>query len=237
MRFSRLPLAAAPGGVGSMKRFGVVVALLLSVGAASASAQGASTCFKRTPTIVGTEGEDELYGGNETDVIDALGGPDIIGDPGGSDDFICGGGGVDRLMYSERGRVVANLSTGVATGQDGSTDRLRNIENLILADDGVRASFTGDGLPNHLAGNILADRLAGKGGNDLLEGGGGGDTYFGGDGNDTISAPSSEGDVIQGGPGDDDINSAGGGAAYVDGGPGHDHCAFDVKDTVVNCET
>ena len=87
-----------------MRRRPAALLLVISVATAGgAPAVGASaapaavTCDGRLPTIVGTEGFDELTGTNGPDVIAGLGGWDSIDGLGG-DDVLCGGEGTDVLV-------------------------------------------------------------------------------------------------------------------------------------------
>ena len=53
-------------------------------------------CAGRTPTILGTDGKDQLTGTGKADVIDGLGGKDTVNALGGND-VVCGGPGNDTL--------------------------------------------------------------------------------------------------------------------------------------------
>ena len=57
----------------------------------------AERCNGLVPTIIGTPGNDLLFGRNGADVIMGLGGDDIIIGGNGAD-VICGGAGNDRLL-------------------------------------------------------------------------------------------------------------------------------------------
>ncbi|MEA2506384.1 MAG: hypothetical protein QOH48_1002 [Actinomycetota bacterium] len=62
------------------------------------TAQAASpSCFGRSATLLGTNGDDVIVGTSGSDVIQGLGGNDIIYG-GGGDDFICGGAGRDKIF-------------------------------------------------------------------------------------------------------------------------------------------
>lgn len=63
---------------------------------------GNSTCFGRTPTILGTNGPDTLVGTPQSDVIAGLRGKDKIFGKG-SGDFICGGAGDPDVLHGNRG--------------------------------------------------------------------------------------------------------------------------------------
>jgi Ca2+-binding RTX toxin-like protein len=53
-------------------------------------------CGRKTATIVGTTGEDDIVGSRFADVIATLGGPDTVKGGAGSD-VICGGAGRDEI--------------------------------------------------------------------------------------------------------------------------------------------
>jgi len=74
----------------------VLVLTAALAGPAVAQAPTDGTCDGRTPTIVGTAGDDRLTGTQEADVISGLGGDDTIAGRGG-DDVLCGGLGVDAV--------------------------------------------------------------------------------------------------------------------------------------------
>ena len=114
--------------------------------------------------LTGLDGADHLLGGNGND--------DLL--PGnGSDPEVDGGGGTgDTLSYADRSTaVVANLSTGIATGH--GTDTLSNLENIT----GTKANDT-------LTGTTAANTLIGKDGNDILRGLDANDTLLPGPGDD-----------------------------------------------------
>jgi Ca2+-binding RTX toxin-like protein len=64
---------------------------------ASSSPSASSPCAGKTPTIVGTPGNDALAGTPQADVITGLGGKDTLKGLAGND-VICGGTGKDRLL-------------------------------------------------------------------------------------------------------------------------------------------
>lgn len=116
-------------------------------------------------TLVGGYGIDKLYGDDGNDIL--LGGP--------SNDILDGGSGIDTAMYSDAtSGVTVNLSTGTATGGDG-TDIFSNIENVTGSNFGD--TLTGNDSVNVLDGGIGADTLTGGLGNDILTGGDGADIF------------------------------------------------------------
>ena len=139
-------------------RLGVVVALTLSAATPTAfgsvtpadrvSVRAPSSCLGRTPTLVGTNGNDILNGGPGTDVIDGRGGNDTINGSGGKD-YLCGGSGNDTINGGNGGDRLDGGSGADALTSDAGNDRLLG-----------------------RAGN---DTLLGGSGNDVANGGGGTD--------------------------------------------------------------
>jgi hypothetical protein len=119
----------------------------------------ALTCGGLLATLVGTPGNDSIYGTSGPDVIMGLGGNDEIWGQDG-DDIICGGAGNDKL-YGKAGNDVLLGGSG--------NDRLY----------GSRREDT-------LTGGSEQDRLYGDKGNDILEGGGGNDRLYGSSGDDAL---------------------------------------------------
>jgi uncharacterized repeat protein (TIGR01451 family) len=116
-----------------------------------------ATCGRKTATVVGTPGADNLAGTEGSDVIVADAGDDRVS-AGGGKDVICGGDGND----------VVNGGSGNDTAKGGSgNDKL-----------------TGKGGGDALKGNRGRDRLRGGSGNDLLAGGKSRDRCRGGSGRD-----------------------------------------------------
>ncbi len=177
---------------GSAVRLWVVPAVVVVVVWTLAPVAHASgpKCFGKTATIVsnakkitGTPGSDVIVAGDRGSTIDGNGGNDLICAGAGNDTIvhrpgnekIDGGSGSDWVDYEHAaGPVVANLATGVATG-DG-TDQLVSIENI-----------EGSNFSDTLTGTSGSNYLAGEGGDDILSGGGGFDFVEGDAGNDTLS--------------------------------------------------
>jgi len=117
----------------------------------------------------GADGTDQITGVEHvrgSDLNDALTGnaSDNFIQGGEGDDKLDGGAGLDWADYrNASGAVTVNLSTGLASGADGS-DQLSNIEN-------VRGSGYGDTLSGDASDNVLR----GMKGNDTLRGGAGSD--------------------------------------------------------------
>ncbi|MBA2594262.1 MAG: hypothetical protein H0U97_19265 [Gammaproteobacteria bacterium] len=199
------------------------------------------TCQGRTPTVIGTPGDDILVGTPGGDVIHGLEGNDTIIAQGG-DDIICGGTG-DDLVFGGPGGDAIEGGDGIDqlvgdepfAGAEGA-DTLRGGEG-----DDRLFGFGGDDV---LEGDAGADELIGGSGDDGLNGGLGDDRVFGEEGGDTLagdagndtligdelSAGTGGPDVLRGGEGDDRLFGAAGddqlfgdaGGDELDGGPGND---------------
>lgn len=118
------------------------------------------TCNGLPATIVGTPGDDVIYGTNGSDVIVGLGGNDIIYG-GNGDDVICGGSGDD-----------------IIEGGNGNDTLIGGFGN---------DSIDGGNGNDSLTGNDGNDALLGQNGNDILDGGNGNDTLIGHNGNDILT--------------------------------------------------
>ena len=146
-------------------------------------------------------------------------------------DTIDGGEGIDLVSYARAiGPVVANLTTGTATGE--GTDTLINIEDIFGSSG--NDSLTGNASANYLDGLAGDDFLSGLDGNDFLFGDDGKDILNGGAGNDFLGGEAGD-DSLNGGLGNDflfggDGNNTlvgGGGADFLVGGAGNDFYQLD----------
>lgn len=152
--------------------------------------------------LQGTEFDDRLSGFAGDDSLSGLGGADSITGGSGNDTLI-GGSGADTLVGgagndtldggddfdvvvftgASGAGVTVNLSTGAATGGDGS-DVLIGIEGVV--------------------GTTYSDIIVGDAGANVIDGGGGADTLRGGGGADRISATGAPGlgggapDIVKG---------------------------------------
>lgn len=101
-----------------------------------------------------------------------------------------GKGGTDRIVFAvvagagTTTGIVADMVTGTARYEDGSTTTFKGFENVT----GSRLDdlITGDGRANWIVGSDGNDTLYGMAGDDTLSGGLGRDVLEGGAGNDTI---------------------------------------------------
>ena len=117
-------------------------------------------------SFTGSSLSDTLIGGTGNDTLNGGAGDDLLRGGLGKDVLI-GGTGIDTVSYSAATAAVnVNLTTGLATGADGS-DTLSTIENII--------------------GSAFADTLTGNAGNNALTGGTGVDTFTVSAGIDTIT--------------------------------------------------
>lgn len=179
---------------------------------AGAAAVAAPMCMGYAATIVGTAGNDVIFGTPGVDVIVGLGGNDTIYGAGG-DDILCGGtgddfldgqGGNDRVNGGAGSDVLADQGGGVDTADYsdspaavtvrvnnfggstadgwGGTDSMDNMENAVGS--AFADALHGDDNANQLVGGSGADALQGNGGNDTLVGGAGNDVGAGGAGID-----------------------------------------------------
>lgn len=154
--------------------------------------------------ITGTAAAEELQGGTENNVIEALGGNDTLRG-GAGDDVLIGGAGADLLDGG--------------LGQD--TISFSDATSGLTADLGFPGANTGDATGDsyvsveHLEGSSFQDNLRGDAGSNRISGGDGGDTVLGREGDDTLV-----------GDGGDDILIGGLGADWIDGGAGRDRAAY-----------
>jgi aryl-phospho-beta-D-glucosidase BglC (GH1 family)/Ca2+-binding RTX toxin-like protein len=136
--------------------------------------------FPTSPTIVGTDANNNINAGASTvDYVDAKGGDDSISGVG-SKDYIDGGAGNDTISYHWSGAAVdVDLLRSAQKNGDASGDVLVNIENV-----------TGSARNDLVAGDNGANVLNGLGGQDTLTGRGGGDRFV------FNSAINANGDVV-----------------------------------------
>ncbi len=169
---------------------------------------------KNADTLVGTELADDISGLAGKDSLSGLGGNDrLFGGKGADvlqgglgDDLIDGDEGSDTASYGAAlGPIVANLTTGVATGE--GTDNLVEIENLIGS--GFDDQLSGNGAKNTLEGGAGNDVLSGLGDADRLLGGLGDDLLIGGKGDDQLLGGAGN-DRLVGGQGNDSLNGGDG---------------------------
>jgi len=174
--------------------------------------------------VVTGDGNDNVIGSNERNLLMGMRGDDTI-DGGLGNDRIEGGDGNDRLIGGlGRDFVAGGDGDDFIFGGSGATDGRDNLQG------GNGNDFMNGGAGNDLmaggAGNDTMvggdgnDRLAGDDGMDSLNGGSGNDNMTGGDGDDTLNG-SIGSDILQG-QGGNDLVVGGEGIDRIWGGLGDD---------------
>lgn len=136
-------------------------------------------------TLIGTTGDDNLYGGSSADSIYGDAGHDVILGGGGAD-TINGGGGDDSLY-----------------GGNGS-DSLYGADGNDYSDGGSGNDSIDGGIGHDtLGGGVGNDTIAGGDGNDVIEGEDGNDSINAGAGDDTMGYYNGGNDTFIGGAGYD----------------------------------
>jgi Ca2+-binding RTX toxin-like protein len=152
---------------------GVVLAAVVFVAAAPVPEEEDPRCHGRRAMIVGTEGDDDLQGTPERDVVWGGGGNDSISGSLGND-LLCGGPGAD-LVHGGRGNDIAD-------GGAGADDR-------VIGDLGDDKLTGGPGGADEVAGSLGIDTLNGGPGDfDFVHGDYGYDRMDGGPGNNDIAS-------------------------------------------------
>lgn len=200
----------------------VLVTPTLATG--SAPEPRVAECFGRTPTIVGTDGADDLSGTPGNDIVYLGAGNDVFRG-GDGNDLICGGGGKDRL-YGDAGddRISGGGGNDKLFGGPG--------DDLLWGDRG-NDTARGQHGDDTIVGGKGKDKLLGHAGNDLLQGGAKRDTLNGGTGNDALHGQGGS-DTLVGAAGNDILVGIPGNDSD-DGGPGTDYC-HQGDDTRSSCE-
>ena len=182
------------------------------------------TCQGQPATIRGTDGEDEIDGTEEADVIVAGDGQDEIDGKGG-DDVICAGDGDGARQddVDDDDEVQGGPGSDTINGGSGN-DSIdgQGGDDTLFGDD----EQTSDGYIS------TADEIHGGDGDDEIDGRADQDIVRGGDGEDTITSRG-DGVVVGGGQG-----GAPQPITIIDvviGGPGRDDCAADEDDDVSEC--
>lgn len=158
----------------------VVAATVLAAPAADARPQ---KCLGKRATVVGTPGDDRLYGRSGADVIAGLGGDDVLLGRTG-EDLICAGSGDDFVRAGAGSDAVSgSVGNDVLAGDPGNDDvRGGPGEDTVYGGDGSDDLSAGPGNSSILLGNAGPDRLLGGDGRDVLVGQEGNDVLRGGQG-------------------------------------------------------
>ncbi|HTQ15442.1 MAG TPA: calcium-binding protein, partial [Rhizomicrobium sp.] len=169
-------------------------------------------------TLVGTDGNDTLSGGEGTDTLDGGNGNDTLNGADG-DDTLAGGNGNDTVNGGDGNDVIVGGSDGGSSniGPHGSQPAASAGNDIYRGGAGIDTlSYAG------AMQSVTVDLTAGKAsgadiGNDTLSGI---ENAIGGAGGDTINGTSGN-NVLSGGAGNDTI-TGGGGQDTLDGGAGND---------------
>ncbi|HEX5375985.1 MAG TPA: calcium-binding protein [Solirubrobacterales bacterium] len=166
--------------------FGMVLAAMVFIAAVPVPDEEDPRCHGRQPDIVGTEGDDELRGTPERDVIWGGGGDDSIHGSLGND-LLCGGPGAD-LVHGGRGND--EVDGGAGDGDQAIGD---------LGDDKV---LGGTGDSDEAAGSLGIDTVSGGPGDlDFVHGDYGYDRMDGGPGQHDIASFATDVAAVKGGGG------------------------------------
>jgi Ca2+-binding RTX toxin-like protein len=178
--------------------------------------------------LIGTAGEQNLFGGNGKDTLEGRGGADFL-DGGDGADTLLGEGGEDQLRGGPRADdFTGGDGTDTADFGDHSTKVKVTIDNV--ANDGEGGGSEGDNVRTDieiLQGGSNDDTLIGGGQDDVILGREGDDDVQGGGGDDDLFGDSqfqsfqSGDDQLGGGDGDDRL-FGGGGSDNFQGGADFD---------------
>ena len=177
-------------------------------------------------TINGNNGDNNIVGSNNDDVITVGNGDNLIAGLAGNDIITAGNG--DNTISDGDGNdtiTVGNGNNTITAGNGNDTVTAGNHANNITVGNGNDKITVGNGNNTIVAGNG-ADNIQAGNGNDFITVGSGNDTITVGNGNDTILAGAGN-DVIKAGNGNDFINS-GGGSDQVFAGNGNDTFVYNM---------
>jgi hypothetical protein len=133
--------------------------------------------------ILGSERGETIYGLDGNDVLRGRGGADFLHpddmfeNPGGADDDVNGGKGVDTIDYRGYESVVVNLARRTGGGGDKGEDSIVGVENIV-------GGWSSDRLIGNAADNDILGDFVGDSGDDFLDGRAGFDVLDGAPGTD-----------------------------------------------------
>ena len=190
---------------------------------------GGKVVLRSVENVVGSDGDDTIFGNGEANKLTGRGGNDRI-DGGGGDDTITGGGGENRLSGGAGIDTITGGSSSDTIDGGAGNDNIKSGggndkvsggagDDTIDAANGNDTIDGGDGADT-ITGGAGDDNISGGAGNDTIKADAGKDTVDGGAGNDTINGGDGD-DKITGGDGDDTLN-ADAGNDTVEGGKGKD---------------
>lgn len=206
-----------------------------------------------TPSLLGTDGADSLFGNSQGEVIVANKGDDAVFGGGGNDNYyyrigdgndrVYDSSGTDQLVFMEGieashvsiGRDMTSITIAVTVGEIAGAVRIDNVfdENGHLREGVIESVKFYDGtvwgLQEVLSRIVLPvtsgdDVLYGSIAADTISGQGGNDQLLGLDGDDLLNGEAGN-DTIVGGNGDDVIDGGAGNDA-LNGGAGNDTYVF-----------
>ncbi|WP_426282189.1 calcium-binding protein [Lysobacter soli] len=206
-----------------------------------------------TPSLIGTQGRDTLFGGSQGEVIVGDKGDDTIFGGGGNDNYyyrvgdgkdrVYDSSGVDQLVFMD-GIVAGDVSITrdltslfVAVNAGGSIGEIR-IDNVFDENGHLRegvieqikfqdgTTWAWQDILSHIAMPVTPgdDTLYGNTGADVLSAQAGNDRLLGLDGDDALSGEAGD-DTLVGGNGND-ILDGGAGNDMLNGGAGNDTYVF-----------
>jgi len=178
------------------------------------------TAEQQDGDIVGTNGEDHIQSGGESDRVFAASGDDVV-ESGWGSDVVSGGGGNDYIHGGGHNDMLL--------GGNGFDTLIGGRGNDTISGEGHADSIDGGMGDDVLLGGDGFDQIQGGIGNDSIWAGASPDRVYGGDGDDWLSAGSNVGltvDGVFGGAGNDtlfgdsgfDLLMGGDGNDVMDGG-------------------
>jgi Ca2+-binding RTX toxin-like protein len=183
--------------------------------------------------LVGTTGDDSIYGYAGNDILSGKGGKDYLDGGPGSDDMFGGAGNDTYIVDSLDDKVTENFNQGIDTVISSVTLPLgytlgQNQENLNLSGNAYEGY--GNALNNTIRGNAVGNLINGQGGKDYIHGAGGNDNLYGEAGNDTLMGGlgndylfgAANNDSLVGGGNDDNLYGDAGNDILL-GGSGKDY--------------
>lgn len=180
-------------------------------------------------TINGDLDNNSIFGFDGNDIIDGVGGINIVRARAGDDtifssgqgeyyggsgndliyaansfttELLDGGDGIDTLDLTSIGAFTYEIDLGNGVTNYG-VESFVNFENVIFG--AGNDTGTGTFVDNSMVGNAGNDTLDGRAGNDFLDGGAGNDTLIGGNGTDTLLGGDDD-DLLIGNFGSDTLN-------------------------------
>ncbi|WP_300451935.1 putative Ig domain-containing protein, partial [Accumulibacter sp.] len=232
------------GGTGSDRLFGGGGDDTLSSGESDAADRDSEWRFDQGWDFVGYS-FDRMAGGagNDSYLIDAGSGYDLIDDSEGSNRIVLGEGlSAENVIVSAGtfpghvGQTRIDFGPGAVYLDPGTRiERIESADGVVVTADDLPAYFersiTGSAVADDISGTRGPDEIRGEGGTDRIHGGGGRDSLEGGEGLDLIFGDSgndtlrdADGDnLLFGGDGNDSLVGRG----YLSGGAGDDRLEGD----------